>query len=115
MLDVRCVPNSAFEAADMDRRGVASSTSRGLFSVEFGRLDIEGASGSDRSFSVDARGVEKTSTGGSCSEDGIGDTGEELAEISRGSRAYSSLKMFGSGMRIDGNCGTDSPGDEVEG
>jgi hypothetical protein len=98
----------------MDRRGVASCTSRGLFSVEFGRLDIEGTSGSDRSFSVDARGVEKMSTAGSGSEGGIEDTGDELAELSRGSRAYSSLKMFGFVIRIDVNCGKDSLGDEVE-
>jgi hypothetical protein len=115
VLDVRCVIDSAFEAADIDRRGVASCTSRGLFSVEFGRFEIEGASGSDRLSSVDARGVEKMSNAGSFSEGGIGDTGEELAEMSRGSRAYSSLKMFGFGIRIDVNCGRDSLGIEVDG
>jgi hypothetical protein len=99
----------------MDRRGVASTSPRGLFSSEFGRFDIERASGMGRSLSVDARGVEKTSTGRSCSEGGVGNTGEGLAEASRGSRAYSSLKMSGFGIRIDGNCGSDSLVGEVEG
>lgn len=98
----------------MDRPGVASTSPRGLFSSEFGRFDIEGASGMGRSLSVDTRGVEKTSTGRSCSEGGVGDTGEGLAEASRGSRAYSSLKMSGFGIRIDGNCGSDILVDEVE-
>ena len=112
MLEVRWVPDSAFEAADMDRRTVASCTSRGLFSVEFGRLNNEGASESDRPFSVDARGVENMSTAGSSGECRIGDMGEELAELSRGSRAYSSLKMFGFGIRTDVKCGRESLGAE---
>lgn len=87
MLDIRYVPDSLFEAADMDRRGVTSCASRGLFSVELGRLDMEDASGRCRSISVDARGVEKMSTAGSWSGAGIGDAGEECAEVSRGSRA----------------------------
>ena len=96
----------------MDRRTVASCTSRGLFSVEFGRLNNEGASESDRPFSVDARGVENMSTAGSSGECRIGDMGEELAELSRGSRAYSSLKMFGFGIRTDVKCGRESLGAE---
>jgi len=96
----------------MDRRTVASCTSRGLFRVEFGRLNNEGASESDRLFSVDVRGVENMSTAGSSWECRIGDMGEELAELSKGSRAYSSLKMFGFGIRIDVNCGRGSPGAE---
>ena len=99
----------------MDRRDIASTSTRGLFSSEFGRLGIGGASGSIRSFSVDARGVEKRSTGRSCSEGRVGDTGEGLAEASRGSRAYSSLKTSGFGIRIDGICGSDSLADEVKG
>ena len=94
----------------MDRRTVASCTSRGLFNVEFGRLNNGGASESDRRFSVDARGVENMSTAGSSEECRIGDMGEELAELSRGSRAYSSLKMFGFGIRTDVNCGRESLG-----
>jgi hypothetical protein len=112
VLEVRWVPDSAFEAVDMDRRTMASCTSRGLFSVEFGRLNNGGASESDRRFSVDARGVENMSTAGSSEECRIGDMGEELAELSRGSRAYSSLKMFGFGIRTDVNCGRESLGAE---
>ena len=40
--------------------------------------------------------------------------GDELAELSRGSRAYSSLKMLGFGIRIDVNCGRESLVDVVE-
>lgn len=35
---------------------------------------------------------------------GISETGEELAESPRGSRAYSSLKILGFGIRRDGSC-----------
>jgi hypothetical protein len=52
------------------------------------------------------------STAGSSWECRIGDMGEELAELSRGSRAYSSLKIFGFGIRIDVNCGRESLGAE---
>jgi hypothetical protein len=114
VLEVRWVPDSAFETPDMDRRGVASCPSRGLFSIEFGRLDNEGACKGDRLFSVDARGVENMSTAGSSWECRIGDMGEELAELSRGSRAYSSLKTSGFGIRIDVNCGRESLGAEDE-
>lgn len=112
---MRCVLESAFEAADMGRWGVVSSTSRVRLSVEFGRLDIERVSGSGRWCSVDGRGVEKTSAGGSCWGGRMGEAGEELAEVSSGSRAYSSLKMLGSGICMDGNCGRDSRGGEFEG
>lgn len=54
------------------------------------------------------------STGASRSKSRIEDVGDELAESSRGSRAYSSLKMFGLGIRIDVNCGRESLVDVVE-
>ena len=114
VLEVRCVVDSAREATDMDRRGVSSCPSFSPFRVEVGRLILENASGSARLFSVEARGVEKMSTGCSWCEGGIEDVGDEVAESSRGSRAYSSLKTFGFGIRTAIARGKESLGDGAD-
>ena len=88
VLDVRSIPGSWWETLDTALWGSTFDGSRGLFSVELGRVCIEGVFDTDLSSSADARGVEKTfSAAVRVLLVGVGELGEELAESPRDSRA----------------------------
>ena len=72
---------------DIARCKIVFCGSRGLFSVEIGRLCIEGVFNTDLSLSTEARGVEKTFSAEVRVLVGVGEAGEELAESPRDSRA----------------------------